>query len=166
LDFHQYCHQIYHWNLPSNPVDLEQREGRIHRYKGHVIRRNIALSFPLSALADEVDKIDDPWEVLFCLAKAARDDNHNDLVPFWIFEPNDDNDGYKIQRHIPALPLSRDNERLEGLRRTLVAYRMVFGQPRQEDLVNYLQARMEGDIDPEELLQYRIDLSPASWWRG
>ncbi len=34
LDFHTYCHEIWHWNLPSNPVDLEQREGRVHRYKG------------------------------------------------------------------------------------------------------------------------------------
>lgn len=41
LDFHLYCHSIYHWNLPSNPVDLEQREGRVHRYKGHVIRKNL-----------------------------------------------------------------------------------------------------------------------------
>jgi len=31
LDFHHYCHAVTHWNLPSNPVDLEQREGRIHR---------------------------------------------------------------------------------------------------------------------------------------
>ena len=28
LDFHWYCHSIMHWNLPPNPVDLEQREGR------------------------------------------------------------------------------------------------------------------------------------------
>jgi len=28
LDFHYYCRKIVHWNLPSNPVDLEQREGR------------------------------------------------------------------------------------------------------------------------------------------
>ncbi len=35
-------HSIVHWNLPSNPVDLEQREGRIHRYKGHALRKNIA----------------------------------------------------------------------------------------------------------------------------
>jgi Helicase conserved C-terminal domain len=33
LDFHPYCHAVVHWNLPSNPVDLEQREGRVHRYK-------------------------------------------------------------------------------------------------------------------------------------
>ena len=39
LDFHHYCHAVTHWNLPSNPVDLEQREGRIHRYKGHAVRK-------------------------------------------------------------------------------------------------------------------------------
>ena len=27
LDFHWYCHAVIHWNLPPNPVDLEQREG-------------------------------------------------------------------------------------------------------------------------------------------
>ena len=26
LDFHPYCHAVVHWNLPANPVDLEQRE--------------------------------------------------------------------------------------------------------------------------------------------
>lgn len=165
LDFHQYCHQIYHWNLPSNPIDLEQREGRIHRYKGHVIRRNIALDFPLAVLVGRVAPLDDPWDTLFRLAEAGRDLNHNDLVPYWIFEPNNGKAGFKIQRHIPALPLSRDNEHLEHLRHTLVAYRMVFGQPRQEDLVNYLQSRMGNDLDPNELLKYRIDLSPASWWQ-
>ena len=28
LDFHRYCGDIVHWNLPSSPVDFEQREGR------------------------------------------------------------------------------------------------------------------------------------------
>src|SRR6185503_7930880 len=42
LDFHPYCHAVVHWNLPSNPVDLEQREGRVHRYKGHAVRKNVA----------------------------------------------------------------------------------------------------------------------------
>ena len=31
LDFHLWCHAVVHWNLPTNPVDLEQREGRVHR---------------------------------------------------------------------------------------------------------------------------------------
>jgi len=38
LDFHPYCHIVVHWNLPNNPVDLEQREGRVQRYKGHAVR--------------------------------------------------------------------------------------------------------------------------------
>ena len=46
LDFHTYCHAVVHWNLPGNPVDLEQREGRVHRYKGHAVRRNIADQWP------------------------------------------------------------------------------------------------------------------------
>ena len=32
------AHRLIHWNLPGNPVDLEQREGRIHRYKGSAPR--------------------------------------------------------------------------------------------------------------------------------
>ena len=31
-----------HWNLPSNPIDLEQREGRINRFKCLAIRQNVA----------------------------------------------------------------------------------------------------------------------------
>ncbi|MDO8397952.1 MAG: DEAD/DEAH box helicase family protein [Bradyrhizobium sp.] len=39
LDFHLFCRDIVHWNLPSNPVDLEQREGRINRRDGLAVRR-------------------------------------------------------------------------------------------------------------------------------
>ncbi len=155
LDFHQYCHAVYHWNLPSNPVDLEQREGRVHRYKGHVIRRNVAKAFPLPALCGKVSHLSDPWKALFCLASNAA--RPNDLIPFWIYEVEG---GHKVYRHIPALPLSREQERVGDLCRSLVAYRMVFGQNRQEDLVRYLQLRCEGDLDLEELLRQRIDLSP------
>jgi hypothetical protein len=155
LDFHQYCHAVYHWNLPSNPIDLEQREGRVHRYKGHVIRRNVAKAFPLRSLVGKVSHLSDPWEVLFTLASDAP--RPNDLIPFWIYEVEA---GHKVYRHIPALPLSREQERLGDLYRTLVAYRIVFGQPRQEDLMSYLQSRSVGQLDLEQLLKYRIDLSP------
>src|SRR5690606_23911241 len=42
LDFHWYCSRIVHWNLPFNPIDFEQREGRINRYKALVVRRRVA----------------------------------------------------------------------------------------------------------------------------
>jgi hypothetical protein len=157
LDFHQYCHEIYHWNLPTNPVDLEQREGRIHRYKGHVIRRNLAKVFGLIDLKGAAQERIDPWEMLFQYALSNRAEGLNDLIPYWVFEPKN---GLKINRFIPALPLSRDLEMLRNLQSSLAAYRMVMGQPRQEDLVNFLQQQLKEDHVSEYLERFRIDLSP------
>jgi hypothetical protein len=42
LDFHAWCSNLVHWDLSHNPVDLEQREGRIQRFGGHSIRKQIA----------------------------------------------------------------------------------------------------------------------------
>ncbi|MCE5200776.1 MAG: helicase-related protein [Armatimonadota bacterium] len=157
LDFHQYCHRIYHWNLPSNPVDMEQREGRIHRYKGHVIRRNLAKTYGLGGLCREWKPFSDPWKTLFSRAVAARHKGDNDLVPFWICEANG---GYCIERHVPILPLSRDERRLQNLKSSMALYRLAFGQPRQEDLVEFLRQKLGSDPGEDILVQYRIDLSP------
>ena len=42
----------------------------------------------------------------------------------------------------------------------LVAYRMVLGQPRQEDLVNFLSRRLEEEKGQGMFKDWRIDLSP------
>jgi len=154
LDFHLWCHAIFHWNLPSNPVDFEQREGRIHRYKGHVIRRSVASALGLSALQGTAPD-SDPWDCLFSIAKKGRPQGQTDLVPYWVFNGNGD---YKIRRYIPALPLSREQAEAARLHASLGAYRMVFGQPRQEDLLAFLQAnRSLSELDAS---LYAIDLSP------
>ena len=87
LDFHTYCHAVYHWNLPTNPVDLEQREGRVHRYKGHAVRKNVAERYGLAGVqGDSKSRFsDDPWRVLFERAKGSRPADANDLVPYWLF---------------------------------------------------------------------------------
>lgn len=156
LDFHQYCHSIYHWNLPVNPVDLEQREGRIHRYKGLVIRRNLAKHFGLKKLKENRAELD-PWKFLFDQGVEFRPTEKDDIWPFWIFETTK---GLNINRHIPCMPMSRDRERLKDLKSTLVLYRMVFGQPRQEDLVEFLKKYMKHEEIDKELNNFRIDLSP------
>ena len=51
VDFHWWCHSVVHWDLPGNPVDFEQREGRVDRYKGHAIRKNVAAAHRSVALA-------------------------------------------------------------------------------------------------------------------
>jgi len=157
LDFHLWCHAIFHWNLPSNPVDFEQREGRVHRYKGHVVRRSVAAALGLGALQGTTPG-KDPWEGLFSIARTQRAAGTNDLVPYWVFNGNGE---FKIRRYIPALPLSRERAASVRLRAALGAYRLVFGQPRQEDLLAFLQsAHAIGDITAD---LYAIDLSPGNW---
>jgi hypothetical protein len=153
LDFHQYCHAIVHWNLPANPVDFEQREGRVHRYKGHAVRRNVAEAHHTDALASRTR---DPWTVLFEVAsRSSRAKGKNDIVPFWIYEGS-----HHIERHVPMLPMSREIDQLTRLKKSLAVYRMVFGFPRQEDFAAWVAER----LSDEQLVRYRellwIDLSP------
>jgi hypothetical protein len=69
--------------------------------------------------------------------------------------------GAAIERHVPMLPLSRDVQRLETLRQSLAVYRMVFGQPRQDDLMAYLLARISSEQLGALRDFLRIDLSPT-----
>lgn len=146
LDFHTYAHAVVHWNLPGNPVDLEQREGRVHRYKGHAVRKNVAQAFEEAAFtSDDAD----PWSAVFAAAAEARPAGTSEIVPSWVFTVPD---GATIERYVPALPLSKEASRYRRLRKTVGAYRSVIGQPRQEDLL-----RLAGDAD---LGWAQIDLSP------
>lgn len=154
LDFHTYCHSVWHWNLPSNPVDLEQREGRIHRYKGHAVRKNVASRFGAEAIKQcrSVTSAD-PWTLLFKLAVRHRPKELNDLYPYWIFEDTDK--PFKIERIVPMLPFSKEESKLVRLKKSLALYRLAFGQPRQEDLLEFLLENSEEDMD-----SFRISLQP------
>ncbi len=154
LDFHPWCHRVVHWNLPGNPVDLEQREGRVHRYKGHAVRRNIAAVYASDAmrtwcLGDAL------WELIFERAEEeARTNGENDLVPLWI-APGP----HRVERHVPMLPYTSDHDTLARLKRQLAAYRVVFGQPRQEELLTLLG---HSNFDAAQLRSWTIDLSPLA----
>lgn len=145
LDFHFYCHSVVHWNLPPNPVDLEQREGRVHRFKGLAVRKNVAREHAGAAVGAENG---DPWAAIFDRAKAGREASESDLLPYWVYPLAD---GARIERYVPTLPLSRDVDRFRSLRHALAMYRMVFGQPRQEELVDYLRQVLA----PEEVERVR-----------
>ena len=60
-----------------------------------------------------------------------------------------------------TLPLSRDIERHGALRASLALYRMVFGQPRQEELVSYL-AKVLSPVEVQALGDsLQIKLAPS-----
>ncbi len=131
LDFHHYSHAVVHWNLPSNPVDLEQREGRVHRFRGHAVRKNIAR---VHGSDPRVASGANPWPVLFELAAEERGER-SEIFPDWVYPLED---GAAIERHVPLLPMSRGTQHYRRLLRTLGAYRMTLGQPRQSELIAYV----------------------------
>jgi hypothetical protein len=156
LDFHQYCHTVVHWDLPSNPVDLEQREGRIHRYKGHAVRKNVASRNSLSLYHPGSS---DPWERLFDAAVAESRDS-SEMAPYWAYL--DGPDGAFIERHVLSYALSRDVARLRRVKDSLVIYRLAFGQPHQQDLLDFLTATHTPQSAKRLADLLRIDLSPVT----
>ena len=162
LDFHWYCHAVVHWNLPPNPVDLEQREGRVHRYHGLAIRKNIAQAVGVEAIDRARDATSrgervNPWDLAYQIAED-RFSGDGGLVPHWVFTDGD----ARIQRHSPVLPLSRDADRVIALRRSLAVYRMVFGQPRQDDLLEFILREVPEERREGLAEALTIDLSPPA----
>ncbi len=151
LDFHLYCRKIFHWNLPYNPIDFEQREGRINRYKSHVIRQNLVDKYSIQTLNSNPTEF---WSSLFSNAEIEKGQNKSksDLVPYWHTETNSN---IKIHRYVPLLPFSRDVEKYKQLLKVLTYYRLTFGQARQDELIDALH----GCIDAEMMDKLMINLS-------
>ena len=154
LDFHWYARKIVHWNLPSNPVDLEQREGRINRFKCLAIRRNVAKLYGSETYHT--------WDELFSLAYLDLKGTHSDMVPYWCLPVAELTEEQRekleyIERIVPLYPLSRDRYKYERLIKVLALYRMTLGQPRQEELLNLLKNMHLSD---EQLKELTIDLCP------
>ncbi len=146
IDFHWWSHSIVHWNLPSNPVDFEQREGRVNRFAGHAVRKNVAEAHWSDVLASDDARA---WRAAFDAATRA-DGELGDFSPWWVYPGS-----ARIHRVLAHYPLSRDIAKYERLRNALTLYRLTLGQPRQEDMVDMLAKRgLDGSALPT------IDLTP------
>jgi hypothetical protein len=80
-----------------------------------------------------------------------------DLIPYWIYEGS-----VRVERRVPILPFSREVARLAWLKRSLTVYRLAFGQPRQEDLLEYLQALVGSGMEMSDLADLQIRLEPGT----
>jgi hypothetical protein len=150
LDFHNYARKIMHWNLPHNPIDIEQREGRINRFKCLAIRQSLAKAYGKKEFKKDV------WDELFKYALADKRDDDPELVPYWCLPDVGEENKVKIERIVPMYPYSRDKAVYGRLLKILSLYRVTLGQPRQEELLEYLLDG-SGDENIEELF---INLSP------
>lgn len=146
IDFHWWSHAVVHWNVPSNPVDFEQREGRVNRFAGHAVRKNIAAAHS----GDVMTSTDsNPWRAAFNAAIETRT-GLGEFSPFWVY-PGE----AKIERQLVSFPLSRDLAKIDRMKEALTLYRFTLGQPRQEDMLEILKRRgVDGAALPS------LDLSP------
>lgn len=151
LDFHWYCRKIMHWNISSNPQDMEQREGRIDRYKSLFVRRNVAKFHPETYT----------WNEMFDLARTeAKEKGFCELVPYWSI-PQDmlksiaETDREYIESIVPLYPLSMDYDRYRHMKSVLRLYRLTMGQPRQEELPEFFK-----DMPAEDIDKLLFNLSP------
>lgn len=151
LDFHSWCRRIVHWDLPSNPVDLEQREGRISRYGGLLVRRPLGKAMKETALAAASRSARSPWAEAADAAEA-RHGHGTGLSPWWTYEQAD------VSRYALILAKSRDLARFDHLQRQRLLYRLALGQPNQEDLINHLARGSDRKI--AELGKLALDLRP------
>ena len=150
LDFHNYCRRIVHWNLPTNPIDLEQREGRINRFECLAIRQNVAQRYGSTAFQKDI------WVEMFQTASASeKTKGGSDLIPFWGLTESEDM--IRIERIVPMYPFSRDEISYERLIKILSLYRLTLGQARQEELLEYIFQNFE---DTENMKDFFINLSP------
>ncbi|WP_104177577.1 helicase-related protein [Cryobacterium sp. Y50] len=146
IDFHWWSHEVLHWNLPSNPVDFEQREGRVNRFAGHAVRKNIAAEHWRDVVASSESN---PWKVAFDAAQTAHPEL-GEFAPYWLYPG-----ASKVERQIITYPLSRDIEKVERLKDALTLYRLTLGQPRQQDMLEMMQRR---GVNPSQVA--KLDLSP------
>ncbi len=156
LDFHGYCRKVMHWNLPSNPIDLEQREGRVNRFLSLALRQTLANDiFSQGPFKSNV------WEEILTRSKSQLGAGHSDLVPFWClpkeYVESHADTVYKIERIVPMYPCSRDVVRYQRLEDVLGLYRMTLGQPRQEETLEIIKRANLNDQQKKELY---INLSP------
>lgn len=152
LDFHLYCRKIVHWNLPTNPVDLEQRSGRINRYACLAIRRNVAHLNP-----GELD-----WENAFDTVYNEwhkTPNQYNDMVPYWCLpeEVIKNKDVEKIENIFLMYPMSFDTSLYHRLVEQLSLYRLTLGQPDQEFVIKLLEkSGIANDNDKKEKLMFHL----------
>jgi hypothetical protein len=77
------------------------------------------------------------------------------LAPYWIFDTGEE--AVKVRRLVLMPALGREADDWPLLTRRLALYRLVLGQPRQEDLLSALE---RSGISAEQAHRWRIDLSP------
>ncbi|HNK07373.1 MAG TPA: hypothetical protein PLJ67_12735, partial [Giesbergeria sp.] len=69
-------------------------EGRVHRFKGHAVRLNLA-ERQAAVVSGRGQTPDDPWKLMFEHARSEATVD-TDLIPYWIYEGS-----VRVERRVP-----------------------------------------------------------------
>lgn len=142
LDFHQWCRRIVHWDLPSDPVDFEQREGRIARYASLAVRKSLGELHGPEALARTTSG--SPFSELLAVA-SEQESGRTGLERWWLPERG------------KPLSVSFDwrfslrSKRRDELLDELLYYRLALGQPDPDAFVAMLRKVGAHECNPRDL---------------
>jgi hypothetical protein len=150
LDFHLWCSRIVHWDLPGDPVDFEQREGRIARYGSLAVRRSLAREHGVQSLAAARGR--SPFGELISLARRV-DGDRTGLERWWLPA-----EGRPISVSFDWR-FSHRAARRDRMLEDLLYYRLALGQPDPEAFVTLLRRVGADETGGRELA---IDLSAIS----
>lgn len=163
LDFHYYADNIVHWKLPSNPIDFEQREGRINRYHCLAIRKKVIEWWRDTENSKNEADIYSIFTDAFKEAKSIIDENSEqssikkcEMIPDWILMNKDKSECANIRRIVPYFYLSKIAKEYNQNLRVLQLYRTVIGQGNPKEIME----RLLSSNKPGEVKDLFVDFSP------
>jgi hypothetical protein len=105
------------------------------------------------------------WDQLFTLAEKSERSKAQfpcDLIPCWHIETTD---GFSIERIVPLYSFSKDIEKYQNMLTVLAYYRLTFGQPRQDELIEAMANAGFDENDQLLLQKLMLDLTPISFMK-
>lgn len=87
------------------------------------------------------------------LSRRPKPSDLDQFAPWWVYEGD-----ARIQRRIASFTLSRGHEKYERLLDALPLYRLILGQPRQEEMARLMQ---QGEMG-RDLAVGAINLRPPT----
>lgn len=142
LDFHLWCRRIVHWDLPTDPVDFEQREGRIARYASLAVRQSLAKAHAAEALSRAEGG--SPFSSLLEVARE-QPSGATGLERWWLPES-----GLPVSVSF-NWRFSLKRARKEQMLGELLFYRLALGQPDPVAFMEMLRRIGVGETDARSL---------------
>ena len=141
IDLHWYARNIVHWNAPARPLDIEQREGRVLRYRCHALRLNDSLG------AVEKDCVEESWIGSGMFGKQLN----------YFADKEGDGKGkcYHVIRKTCFEPESGEKDWFERGKKIVAVYRSVLGTSSADEL-------LQGELAAGGTETAVLDLSPWS----